>query len=331
MVDKEAQLFHRCVTSGSLDRVTSAAGRSQGDRREDLARAFTEQRPRLVSLAYRLSGSVADAEDAVQEAWIRLQRADADPATAPVDVPAWLTTTTTRIALDQLRSAGRRKETYVGPWLPEPRLGQGVGAAPAPRPDDAAALADELSFAVMVVLEALTPPQRAAFILHDTFGVPFEEIAQVLGRTPAAVRQLASRAREQVASGVRRERPDGATHRRTLEAFLAASAGGDLQSLVQVLDPSVVYRADGGGLVRTALNVVSGPERVARLVLGVLRRTASDVGMSVRTVNGAPGLVFARGETLVGVVALDVTAEGRVAAIDVLMNPEKLARLTVGA
>jgi RNA polymerase sigma-70 factor (ECF subfamily) len=300
-----------------------------GARREELACAFTEQRARLVSLAYRLSGSVADAEDAVQEAWIRLQRADAGPATAPLDVPAWLTTTTTRIALDQLRSAGRRKETYVGPWLPEPRLGEGIGPVAAPLPDEAAALADELSFAVMVVLEALTPAQRAAFILHDTFGVPFDEIARVLDRTPAAVRQLASRAREQVAAGARRERADAATHRRTLEAFLAASAGGDLDALVRVLDPSVVYRADGGGLVRTALNVVSGPDMVGRLVLGVLRRGGSDVTVSVRHVNGAPGLVFARGDALVGVVALDVTAQGRVAAIDVLMNPEKLARLAV--
>ncbi len=299
------------------------------ERREELARAFTGQRPRLVSLAYRLTGSVADAEDAVQEVWIRLQRADADPATAPHDLPAWLTTTTTRIALDQLRSTGRRKETYVGPWLPEPRLGDGVEPAVPPRPDEAAALADELSFAVMVVLEALTPAQRAAFILHDTFGVPFDEIADVLGKSPAAVRQLASRAREQVAAGARRERADAATHRRALEAFLTASAGGDLEALVRVLDPSVVYRADGGGLVRAALNVVSGPDKVGRLVLGVLRRRDDAVTVTVRDVNGSPGLVFARGEALVAVVAMDVTAGGRVAAIDVLMNPEKLSRLAL--
>ena len=298
-------------------------------RREELARAFTGQRPRLVSLAYRLSGSVADAEDAVQEAWIRLQRADADPSTAPLDLPAWLTTTTTRIALDQLRTAGRRKETYVGPWLPEPRLGEGVEPAAPPQPDDAAALADELSYAVMVVLEALTPAQRAAFILHDTFGVPFDEIAEVLGKSPAAVRQLASRAREQVAAGARRERADGATHRRALEAFLAASSGGDLEALVRVLDPSVVYRADGGGLVRTALNVVAGPDKVGRLVLGVLGRMGGDIEVTGRLVNGTPGLVFSQADRLVGVVAFDVTADGRIAAVDVLMNPEKLARLQV--
>ncbi len=296
-------------------------------RREELAGAFTAQRPRLVSLAYRLTGSVADAEDAVQETWIRLQRADADSATAPVDLPAWLTTTTTRIALDQLRASGRRKESYVGPWLPEPRLGGDVEPAPAPRPDDAAALADELGFAVMVVLEALTPAQRAAFILHDTFGVPFDEIATVMGRTPAAVRQLASRAREQVTGGVRRERADRETHRRALDAFLSASAGGDLAALVSVLDPSVVYRADGGGLVRTALNVVSGPDKVARLVLGVLGRVGADVTVVRRLVNGMPGLVFVRGDLVVGVVAFDVTDEGRIAAVDVLMNPEKLARV----
>jgi RNA polymerase sigma-70 factor (ECF subfamily) len=298
---------------------------TDADRREELARAFTAQRPRLVSLAYRLTGSVADAEDAAQEAWIRLQRADADPVTAPLDVAAWLTTTTTRIALDQLRAAGRRKETYVGPWLPEPALAAGPPAAP--RPDEAAALADELSFAMMVVLEALTPAQRAAFVLHDMFGVPFDEVAAVLGRTPAGVRQLAGRAREQVAAGARRERADPATHRRALDAFLAASAGGDLAALVSVLDPSVVYRADGGGLVRTALNVVTGPDKVGRLVLGVLGRVGADVAVTEQLVNGAPGLVFRRSDQLVGVVAFDVTADGRIAAVDVLMNPEKLARV----
>jgi RNA polymerase sigma-70 factor (ECF subfamily) len=201
-------------------------------------------------------------------------------------------------------------------------------AAP-PQPDDAAALADELSFAVMVVLEALTPAQRAAFSLHDTFGVPFDEIAEVLGKSPAAVRQLASRAREQVAAGAHRGRADGATHRRALEAFLAASAGGDLEALVRVLDPSVVYRADGGGLVRTALNVVAGPDKVGRLVLGVLGRMGGDVEVAGRLINGTPGLVFTRAGRLVGVVAFDVTADGLIAAVDVLMNPQKLARLQV--
>src|SRR3954452_23812894 len=193
-------------------------------RREDLARAFTAERSRLVSLAYRMTGSLADAEDVVQETWIRLQRAGADPSTAPRDLPAWLTTTTTRLALDQLRAAGRRKETYVGPWLPEPRV-SGSGRQGGD-PDEAAASADELSFALMVVLESLSPAQRAAFILHDSFGVPFEQIAGVLGRTPAAVRQLASRAREQVAPGGRQARADRVTHRRVVEAFLSASAGG---------------------------------------------------------------------------------------------------------
>ena len=169
-------------------------GRDPG---EELARAFSVERPRLVSLAYRLTGSLADAEDVVQESWIRLQRADADPSTAPRDLPAWLTTTATRLALDQLRAAGRRKESYVGPWLPEPRIAAGSG------PEEVAALADELSFALLVVLEALSPAQRAAFILHDTFGLPFEQVAQALGRSPAAVRQLASRARGQVVAGAR--------------------------------------------------------------------------------------------------------------------------------
>ena len=311
-----------------MDEVTGQ-GRAHGDRtqrrREELAAAFTAERSRLVSLAYRLTGSLADAEDVAQESWIRLQRAAADPATAPRELPAWLTTTVSRLALDQLRTAGRRRETYVGPWLPEPRLAPGAG--PLPDPQDVAALADELSFALMVVLETLSPAQRAAFILHDTFGVPFEQVAEVLGRTPAAVRQLASRARAQVAAGGRGEPADAATHRRVVEAFVAASAGGDLQALVAALDPSVVYRADGGGLVSTARKVVRGADRVARLVLGVLGRVEPDVDVDVRLVNGRPGLVFSRGAVLVGVVAFDVTAQGRIATLDVQMNPEKLRRV----
>ena len=292
-------------------------------RREELARAFSGERPRLISLAYRMTGSLADAEDVAQETWIRLQRAGADASAAPRDLPAWLTTTATRLALDHLRAAGRRRETYVGPWLPEPRV------APSTRddPEQAAALADELSFALLVVLESLSPAQRAAFILHDTFGVPFEQVAEVLGRSPAAVRQLASRARDQVAAGVARDEADAATHQRVVEAFLAASAGGDLLALVKLLDPSVVYRADGGGLVRTALRVVSSPDKVARLVLGVLAKFATGVTVDVRMVNGELGLVFVQAGRPVGVVAFDVTPEGRIAALDVQMNPEKLAHV----
>ncbi|MGZ4613134.1 MAG: RNA polymerase sigma factor SigJ, partial [Kineosporiaceae bacterium] len=278
--------------------------------------------------AYRLTGSLADAEDVAQETWIRLQRAAADTSTAQRDLPAWLTTTATRLALDQLRAAGRRRETYVGPWLPEPRV------APTHHqrgdPDEAAALADELSFALMVVLESLSPAQRAAFILHDTFGVPFEQVAEVLGRTPAAVRQLASRARDQVATGTRRGEADAGTHRRVVEAFLAASAGGDLHALVAALDPSVVYRADGGGVVPAARKIVRGADNVARLVVGVLHRAEPDVIVEVWIVNGEPGLVFSRARTVVGVVAFDVTPEGRIAALDVQMNPEKLAHVRLG-
>src|SRR3954469_11150677 len=216
-----------------MDEVTGQ-DRAPGDRaqrrREELAAAFTVERSRLVSLAYRLTGSLADAEDVAQESWIRLQRAAADPETAPRELPAWLTPPPTGRALHHLRGAGRRRETYVGPWLPEPRLAPAPG--PLPDPADVAALADELSFALMVVLETLSPAQRAAFILHDTFGVPFEQVAEVLGRTPTAVRQLASRARSQVAAGVRGEPADEATHRRVVQAFVEAASGGDLQELV---------------------------------------------------------------------------------------------------
>src|SRR3954469_4620651 len=313
-----------------MDEVTGQ-DRAPGDRaqrrREELAAAFTVERSRLVSLAYRLTGSLADAEDVAQESWIRLQRAAAEPSTAPRDLPAWLTTTATRLALDQLRAAGRRKETYVGPWLPEPRVAPGHVAAR--NPEDTAALADEVSFALLVVLESLSPAQRAAFILHDTFGIPFEQVAVVLGRTPAAVRQLASRAREQVTSGAGRRETDVTTHRRVVDAFLAATAGGDLDALVAALDPSVVYRADGGGAVPAARKIVRGADPVARLVLGVLGRVEPAVVVEVRIVNGDPGLVFSRAGTVVGVVAFAVTAKGRIATLDVQMNPEKLAHVRV--
>ena len=296
-------------------------------RREDLVPAFTAERSRLVSLAYRLTGSLADAEDVAQETWIRLQRAVGDPSTEPRDLPAWLTRTATRIALDHLRAAGRRKETYVGPWLPEPRVAP--AQAPGRDPEDTVALADEVSFALLVVLESLSPAQRAAFILHDTFGVPFEQVAAVLSRTPAAVRQLASRAREQVASRAGRREADVATHRRVVDAFLAASAGGDLHALAAALDPSVVYRADGGGVVAAARKIVRGADAVAHLVLGVLARAEPDVIVEVRIVNGDPGLVFSRAGAALAVVAFEVTAEGRIGAVDVQMNPGKLAHVPV--
>jgi RNA polymerase sigma-70 factor (ECF subfamily) len=302
------------------------AGRPAGGRRDQLAQAFTAHRARLASLAYRLTGSLADADDVLQETWIRLQRADADPATAPRDLPAWLTTTATRVALDLLGSAARRRETYVGPWLPEPRVtptaersGEGL--------ETGAVLADEVSFALMVVLETLSPAQRAAFVLHDMFDLPFDEVADVLSRTPAAVRKLASRARDQVATGTPRKEADPGTHRRVVEAFAAASTGGDLHALAAALDPSVLYRADGGGLVRAAVNVVRGPDRVARLVLGVLGQANAGIEAAVELVNGRPGLVFTQEGTPVAVVAFTVTAEGRIATVDVQMNPEKLAHV----
>lgn len=302
------------------------AERAGSDRREQLAQAFTANRARLASLAYRLTGSLADADDIVQETWIRLQRADADAARAPRDLPAWLTTTATRLALDLLRSAARRKETYVGPWLPEPRVAPMV-ERPAAGPETEAVLADEVSFALMVVLEMLAPAQRAAFVLHDMFDVPFEQIADVLSRTPAAVRKLASRARDQVAEGSRREDADAATHRRVVEAFVAASTGGDLRALAAALDPSVVYKADGGGLVRAAVKVVRGRDPVARLVIGVLGQADAGVEVAVELVNGRPGLVFTQNGTPIGVVAFTVTPAGRIATIDVQLNPEKLAHV----
>ncbi|MBI1759557.1 MAG: RNA polymerase sigma factor SigJ [Actinobacteria bacterium] len=311
----------------SLNSGPRAEGPSQLD---DLIETFHGERQRLSSLAYRMLGSRADAQDIVQEAWIRLQRAAA--GAEPIrDVPAWLTTTVSRLALDQLRSARTRREVYVGPWLPEPIVGPHPTARQAASdPGEVAALADELSFAMMVVLERLTPAQRAAFILHDTFGFSFTDVASMLDRTPAACRQLASRARDQLSHQVRRIDADADDHRRVLDAFLRACAGGDLAALVAVLDPSVVYRSDSGGAVRSALNVVAGADRVARLVLGVLHKFGTGHEFQTSTLNGEDGLLVYREGQLVAAVAVTTVVAGdparaAITEINALVNPDKLA------
>ena len=203
------------------------------------AERFAQARPRLLRLAYSELGDVGEAEDVVQEAWLRLERADAE---AIENLDGWLTTVVARLALDRLRSARARRETYVGPWLPEPLVSDD--------PADRVTLDESVSYALLTVLEQLSPAERTAFVLHDVFDVPFGDVAEVVGRTPEAVRQLASRARRHV----RRERPRFAAsrdeHERAVRAFARAVAEGDLEGLVAVLDPDVVWTSDGGGRAR---------------------------------------------------------------------------------
>lgn len=279
---------------------------------------WQEHRSYLLAVAYRLLGSVTDAEDAVQEAYLRLRRYEADDI---AETRAWLTTVVSRICLDQLRSARAQRESYVGPWLPEPL----VGPDAQPDPADRAVLTESVQMAVLVVLESLSPAERTAFVLHDVFGLTFGEIAEVVGRSAAACRQLASRARAHVRSRSPRFEVGPGEHERVLSAFLAATGSGDLDGLVRVLDPDVVFRTDGGGAVPAARRPVHGQEAVARLLLGLARRYAG-AELRITPVNGAPGVVMEKDGQVLAVAVLTV-AGSRVIAVDTVVNPVKLRRL----
>src|SRR5215471_15245068 len=221
---------------------------------DELAERFEEHRNHLTRVAYRMLGSTGEAEDAVQEAWLRLSRSDAD---AVVNLGGWLTTVVARVSLDQLRARRARAELENGPWMPEPVVQVDEG------PEEQAVLADSVGVALLIVLETLTPAERLAFVLHDMFAVPFSEIAEILERSPDAVRQLASRARRRVRGTAPVPDPDLAQQRRLVSAFLKASREGDFGGLVEVLDPDVLFRVRG----RVHVDAVKGAENVARRVL----------------------------------------------------------------
>jgi RNA polymerase sigma factor (sigma-70 family) len=270
-------------------------------------------------------GSVADAEDVVQDTWLRWSAADRREVTDP---RAYLVQITTRLALDRMGSARARRENYVGPWLPEPLLtgGAPVAAAPqAPEPEDAAELGEQVSLALLVVLETLSPAERLAFVLHDTFGVPFGEIAPIVGRSPAAARQLASRARRRVRGAAPSPDADLGRQREVVDAFLAASRDGDFDALLAVLDPDVVLRADYGAA--GASRMVRGARAVAGQALAF-----SQFAPFARPalVNGAAGLVTAPGGRALSVMGFTVR-RGKVAEIDILADPERLGRLDLPA
>ena len=280
---------------------------------DTLTRAFEAHRGRLLRVAYATVGSVPEAEDCVQEAWLRLQAQD--PASIR-DLGAWLTTTVSRLAYDTLGSARARRERYVGSWLPEP-LVEDLDNDPAQR----VTLDESVSMALLVVLERLSPAERTAFLLHDVFGLAFEEVADVVGRTPAAVRQLASRARKHVEDGRPRFPPSAAEQRRLVTAFAEACGNGDVQQLVALLDPDVVWRADGGGKATAAHPAEGGAQNVTRFLLALARRPPRSVRMA--SVNGAPGLVVRDADGVLTVIAFTVDA-GRITALDVMRNPDKL-------
>ena len=281
---------------------------------EELAAEFHEHRSLLFTVAYEMLGSAADAEDVVQESWVRWSQVEREDVR---DARAYLVRIATRQALNHLRTLGRRRERYVGPWLPEPLL-------TAPDVAEDVELADSVSLAMLVVLDALSPLERAVFLLREVFGFGYDEVADATGRTPAAVRQLAHRAREHV-----RARRPGAVPAKELErvtaSFFAAAATGDVQQLMDMLAPDVVLLSDGGGKVKAALNPIRGAAKVARFLMGVTP-TDAQATVDVLPVNGAPALVV-RIDGRIDTVATGVMVDGRITELLVVRNPDKLSRL----
>ena len=282
---------------------------------------FEELRPHLLAVAYRLTGTVADAEDVVQDAWLRWDRT----SESINDLRAWLTTVVSRLSLDRLRSAAKRRETYVGEWLPEPVVTGFDGDDPL----TAVVAADDARFAAMVVLERLTPDQRVAFVLHHGFAVPFGEIASVLGVSDASARQLASRARREVSSAPQAV-VDG-THNEVAGSLMAALAAGDMEAVVRLLHPEVTYTGDSNGKAPTAARVIHGPDKVARFLFGLARRYGPNWLSSnqLALVNGQLGSYTAGAPPREGYPAMmpRVTAmtvrDGKVCAVWDVANPDK--------
>jgi len=276
---------------------------------------FERNRQHLQSVAYRMLGSASEAEDAVQEAWLRLSRSDTE---AVENLAGWLTTVVARVSLDMLRSRRARREDYAGSWLPEPLVTIENG------PEGEAVLADSVGLALLVVLDTLTPAERLAFVLHDMFGMPFDEIAPIVDRSADATRQLASRARRRVRGASPQTDPDLREQRRVIDAFLAASRAGDFEALLEVLDPDVVFRLDTGGVAPRARPPVEGAEAVATQILE--RGTPFAPYARPAIVNGNAGVIVIPREKPVAVVGF-VVADGRIAEIDVVADPAKLGGL----
>ena len=281
-----------------------------------LTERFDEHRTRLRAVAYRMLGSLSEADDAVQEAWLRLNRAD---TSSVENLAGWLTTVVARVCLNMLRARESRREDPLDVHMPDPIIGQENRTSP----EQEALLADSVGLALLVVLDTLTPAERLAFVLHDMFAVPFEEIAPMIERTPVAARQLASRARRRVQSAAPAPDPDLARQRRVVDAFFAAARDGDFDALVAVLDPDVVLRSDGGAARPRHTVVIHGARRVAGQAL-----TFSRLAPYVRPalINGTAGVVVTTGKRALSIMGFTV-AHDRIVAIDVLTDPGRIADL----
>ena len=277
---------------------------------------FEEQRRRLLGISYRILGSYADAEDVVQDAWLRWSGTDP----AKVENPeAYLTTVVTRLSLDRLRRLKARREIYPGPWLPEP-VAVDLG------PESAAELTDSLSLALLVVLETLSPLERAAFVLREVFSEPYAVVAEILDREEPAVRQLVHRARQHVDAGGARYRADRTTHNEVVERFLAACATADLDALLEVLAPEVVLVSDAGGVGKAPVRPITGEDKVGRFLIGVTTKVVPGTTVGLEAFNGRLGLVARLSGQAITAIAFDIGA-GQVSTLHLMANPEKLAAL----
>ncbi|MFD7979189.1 RNA polymerase sigma factor SigJ [Streptomyces sp. NPDC059071] len=283
-----------------------------------LAERFQADRGHLRAVAYRMLGSLSEAEDAVQEAWIKLNRSDVSDVR---NLSGWLTTVVGRVCLDMLRSRASRREDPLEYYVPDPVV-RDEGTAD---PEQEALLADSVGLALLIVLKTLAPAERLAFVLHDMFSVSFDEIAPIVDRTPAATRQLASRARRRVQGAAPAPAPDATRQRQVVDAFLAASQAGDFEGLLTVLDPDVVLRVDGGDLAAAASKLIRGAEAVTTqaLTFAKFRHDARKV-----TVNGAAGLVSLVNGAPVGLMAFTIV-DTRIVQIDIVADTERLAALGV--
>ncbi|MER5321051.1 RNA polymerase sigma factor SigJ [Streptosporangium roseum] len=282
-----------------------------------LADQFEGHRPHLRAVAYRMLGSLTEAEDAVQEAWLRLARSDSGDID---NLGGWLTTVVGRVCLDMLRTRNARREESLEDRLPDPVISR----EDVTDPEQEVLLADSVGLALLVVLESLTPAERLAFVLHDMFGMPFEQIAPIVDRTPATAKKLASRARRRVRGAAPNPDPDLADQRRVVNAFLTAARGGDFDALVSILDPDVVLRADGGVLTN-GMKVIRGAAAVAGQA-ATFQRMATSATTHPALINGLAGLVNTIDGRLISVMSFTIST-GKIATIDILSDPDRLAHL----
>jgi len=278
--------------------------------------SFEDHRPRLFQIAYGMLGTIGPAEELVQEAWIRYQAHQHEVR----DPGPWLRRVVSRLALDELSSARARRETYVGPWLPEPIPTDSAD------PERTAVLAEELSFATMTLLEALTPAERAAFLLRVVFDIDYAEVARLLDRSQAATRQLVRRARQHLGAGERRYPADDPAHTELLGAFMHAVVAGDLDALTQLLADDAVATTDGGGVVQAALRPIHGADAVARFVVGLQRKFGAGVQVRPARLNHQPALVLSAPDGELSAVVFTIE-DGRIAAIHSVRHPDKVAHL----